>query len=115
MSEKTTQGERMKKLKKRLSQPSWWEFYKAISEWMPEFKLDEYDVHMNGNYEARCAFLNKWKYEKFKKFAKVYNKNKKMGVGRFFLLKLELAEITYKYDNMGKKTMQEALDVIKNM
>ncbi len=98
--------------KKRLNQPSWWEFYEVISDFIPEFRFDQFDRHINGAYETRCRYLNKWKYEQFKKFARVYNKNKKVGVGRFFLLNLELAKITYDYDNMGKKTMREALDYL---
>ncbi len=100
-------------MKKKVRKADWHDFYLIITEMMPEFKFDQFDEHINGEYEARCRFLNKYKLKQLKKFAKEYNKTKKVGAGMLFLLKLELAKTAYGYDNRGKKTMAEALAFIK--
>lgn len=93
----------------------WYDFYLVITEMMPEFKFVTFDVHKNTEVEAQHRFLNKYKLEQIEKFFKKYKKNKKVSAGDLFLLKLELAEMTYKYNNRGKKTMEEAIAIIKDL
>lgn len=100
--------------KKILKKADWWEFYKVITDTVPEFKLDEYDVHVNGEWEARCRYLNKYKYDKVQEFMKTAKKRGGASMASMFILKLDLAKAIHDYDNRGKKTMQEAIDYIKN-
>ena len=94
-------------------------FRRSIVEFMPEFEYyTGYDEHRNTEFERNCRLLNQWKAIKINEFAKKYSKGRKVlsiPATSLFLLKLELAEYTYKINNPGKMTHQQAIDFVKNL
>lgn len=102
-----------KKLKsKRVA--DWFDVYQAVIEMVPEFAFTSFNQHRNTEFEQKARNLNEWKKQKCQEIVDKYNSMQKVSDMELFILKLELAKKEYDWDNMGKKTMAEALEYIKN-